>query len=95
MYIWAFRIPVNLTEAVFVTAMVGLGSVIPASTGNFGPFEYFCSLSLMLLGIAPANALGFSLFLHGNIFLSASVLGLLLMFRFGLDSVKEVHEQHT
>ncbi|MGO9950880.1 MAG: lysylphosphatidylglycerol synthase transmembrane domain-containing protein [Dissulfurispiraceae bacterium] len=71
----SLAIPLTMGGALFVMLAVGIGSIVPASPGNIGTYEFFAVSSLSLLHISGARALSFVLIMHGVTFLESSLLG--------------------
>jgi uncharacterized membrane protein YbhN (UPF0104 family) len=60
----AFQIEVSWTAPVLVQTFVVFGLLLPSTPGNFGPFEYACSLALGLYSVDPARSVSFALAFH-------------------------------
>lgn len=60
----ALGMTVNLGEAVFAIAVIGLGAAIPSSPGQIGTTQWLAVVSLGVVGIGKANALAFSVLLQ-------------------------------
>jgi uncharacterized protein (TIRG00374 family) len=61
---------------------LGLGTLatsIPSSPGYVGTFHYFAALALMQFGNAPALATAYAILIHALLWLSTTIVGLLLM----------------
>ena len=69
------------TAAWAVLAFVGLGVSLPSSPGFAGVFQAAVVLALALFGVAKAEALSFSLLLHGSQFVPVTLWGLALLVR--------------
>ncbi len=57
-------VELSLTEALFVTAVLNLGSAVPSSPGYVGTYEWLGVASLGLLGVEHEPALAFTILLH-------------------------------
>lgn len=60
----ALGVPLSLPAALVVTAVIGLGLMIPAGPSSIGTYEFFAVGGLMLFGVAPPQALALTLVLH-------------------------------
>jgi glycosyltransferase 2 family protein len=69
------RLPAS--AGLLVLCLTSLGMVVPSSPGYVGVFEYLAVLALSLYGVSREGALSYALILHGMLYLSSSVLGLL------------------
>lgn len=58
------RIPLSLSEATFVTAVLNLGSVIPSSPGFIGTHQWLSVASLGLFAINRSDAFAFSVMMQ-------------------------------
>lgn len=81
---WAFAallvarsldIELSLTEALFVTAVLNLGSAVPSSPGYVGTYEWLGVASLGLLGIDNEQALAFTILLHAAWYVPTTLFG--------------------
>jgi uncharacterized protein (TIRG00374 family) len=57
----ALRFHLGLNEAIFVTAVLNLGSIIPSSPGFVGTHQWLSLVSLGLFTVDPTHALAFSI----------------------------------
>jgi uncharacterized protein (TIRG00374 family) len=57
-------VELSLADALFVTAVLNLGSAVPSSPGYVGTYEWLGVASLGLLGIDNEPALAFTILLH-------------------------------
>lgn len=71
----AFHLPISIGGALFVTLVVGLGTMVPSSPGYVGTYEFFATSTLALLGVTGGVALSFALATHAVTFLGSSLLG--------------------
>jgi uncharacterized protein (TIRG00374 family) len=71
------NVPVTATIAVVVSAVIGLGFMIPAAPAGLGTYEAFGVAAFKLVGIAASKGLAVTLLIHGWVFLSNSALGFL------------------
>lgn len=68
-------IELTLPEAVFVSAVLNLGSAIPSSPGFVGTYEWLGVASLGLIGIDTEAALAFTILLHASWYVPTTVAG--------------------
>lgn len=71
----AFGIDLGAVDLLFVMLAIALGTMVPASPGYVGTFEFFGVSALALLGIEGSAALGFVVTLHAVLLLGASLVG--------------------
>ena len=65
----------SLVDAMFVAGVMNLGVAIPSSPGFIGTYEWLGVASLGLLGIAPEEALAFSILLHACWYVPTTLAG--------------------
>ena len=65
----------GFTDAVFVTAVLNLGSAIPSSPGFVGTYEWLGVAALGLLGIDREPALAFTILLHAAWYVPTTLAG--------------------
>jgi glycosyltransferase 2 family protein len=68
-------IELSLTEALFVTAVLNLGSAVPSSPGYVGTYEWLGVAALGLLGIDHEPALAFTILLHAAWYVPTTTFG--------------------
>jgi glycosyltransferase 2 family protein len=68
-------IELSLTEALFVTAVLNLGSAVPSSPGYVGTYEWLGVASLGLLGIDHEPALAFTILVHAAWYVPTTLFG--------------------
>lgn len=71
----AFGLALDTTSLLFVLLAIALGTMVPASPGYLGTFEFFGVSALALLGITGSAALGFVVTLHGVLLLGSCLIG--------------------
>lgn len=71
----AFALPLGFLQVLFVMLITALGTMVPASPGYVGTFEFFGLQGLKLIGVTGGNALGFVVVLHTVLFLGSSIVG--------------------
>jgi uncharacterized protein (TIRG00374 family) len=77
-------ISVSGVEALFVTAAVNLGVMIPSSPGFVGTYQWLGVSALGLFGVARADAFAFSLLMQAVWFVPTTLAGLALAARMAL-----------
>lgn len=80
----AFNLGVDYPTMLLTLGVVNLASLIPASPGQFGVFEFFCILVLTTVGIAEPQASAFAVTIHLVIWLPVTVAGFIFLARRGL-----------
>jgi uncharacterized protein (TIRG00374 family) len=68
-------IELSVTDALFVAAVMNLGSAIPSSPGYVGTYEWLGVASLGLLGVPHEPALAFSILLHASWYVPTTIAG--------------------
>jgi uncharacterized protein (TIRG00374 family) len=68
-------VDLSLTEALFVTAVLNLGSAVPSSPGYVGTYEWLGVASLGLIGIDHEAALAFTLLVHAAWYVPTTLFG--------------------
>jgi len=71
----AFSLNMPLGTVLFVLIAIAVGTLIPASPGYIGTFEYFGISALGMVGVAGGEALSFVVTLHAIAILGSSILG--------------------
>jgi hypothetical protein len=65
----------SITDALFVTAVLNLGSAVPSSPGYVGTYEWLGVASLGLLDVPHEQALAFTILLHAAWYLPTTLFG--------------------
>ena len=68
-------IELSLTEALFVTAVLNLGSAVPSSPGYVGTYEWLGVASLGLLDVDHEPALAFTILVHAAWYVPTTLFG--------------------
>jgi glycosyltransferase 2 family protein len=68
-------IELSLTDALFVTAVLNLGSAVPSSPGYVGTYEWLGVASLGLLDIGHEQALAFTILVHAAWYVPTTIFG--------------------
>jgi glycosyltransferase 2 family protein len=68
-------IELSIAEALFVTAVLNLGSAVPSSPGYVGTYEWLGVASLGLIGIDNEPALAFTILLHAAWYVPTTFFG--------------------
>jgi uncharacterized membrane protein YbhN (UPF0104 family) len=77
----AFGLPVPLSAAIIVLAVLNLATLLPIVPGNVGVFEAAVVLALTRFGISPEQALGVAVVQHLCYFVALALPGLLFATR--------------
>jgi len=75
----ALAMAVSLKSAVVVSAVLGLGFMIPAAPGGLGTYELFGTEALKIVGIAASSALALTVVIHAWVFVGNVLAGLILL----------------
>ena len=78
-------IHLSVAEVLFMTALLGLGSAVPSAPGFIGTYHWIAASALGLFGVGGADALAFAVLLHAAWFIPTTVVGSVLMVRWGLS----------
>ena len=57
----AYHISLNPLQAAGLFAIVMIGTFLPNTPGNVGPWQFFCAIGLEIFSVSAATAAGFSL----------------------------------
>jgi len=68
-------IELSLTEALFVTAVINLGSAVPSSPGFVGTYEWLGVAALGLLDVDHEPALAFTILTHAAWYVPTTIFG--------------------
>jgi uncharacterized protein (TIRG00374 family) len=68
-------IELSLTDALFVTAVVNLGSAVPSSPGFVGTYEWLGVAALGLLDVDHESALAFTILTHAAWYVPTTLFG--------------------
>jgi glycosyltransferase 2 family protein len=68
-------IELSIPEALFVTAVLNLGSAVPSSPGYVGTYEWLGVASLGLLGVDNEPALAFTILVHAAWYVPTTLFG--------------------
>jgi uncharacterized protein (TIRG00374 family) len=71
----ALGLELALVEAMFVAAVMNLGSAIPSSPGVVGTYEWLGVASLGLLDVPAEEALAFAILLHASWYVPTTLAG--------------------
>jgi uncharacterized protein (TIRG00374 family) len=71
----SLEIDLSVTDALFVTAVLNLGSAVPSSPGYVGTYEWLGVASLGLVGVDKETALAFTILLHAAWYVPTTVVG--------------------
>lgn len=85
----ALDVELSLTEALFVTAVLNLGSAVPSSPGYVGTYEWLGVASLGLLGVDDEPALAFTLLVHTAWYVPTTLFGAIALGIRGAGRVRQ------
>ena len=88
-------VELSLTEALFVTAVLNLGSAVPSSPGYVGTYEWLGVASLGLLGIDNEPALAFTILLHAAWYVPTTLFGAVALGTRGVAQLRRSRQQQT
>jgi uncharacterized membrane protein YbhN (UPF0104 family) len=92
-----FNMDVTFAHYCLLLAAANLAIIIPTFFGGTGPFEWAAKLVLVAASVDPAVASAYSVVAHGVILIPTTVLGLILLWSFGVSFRRitrvEVEEQ--
>lgn len=77
----SFDIHLSVGAVIFITAVVNLGLVVPASPGYLGTYQLLAVAALAVFAIDRNLGLAFALLFHASQFLLNTLLGLVLFWR--------------
>jgi len=81
-------IELSLADALFVTAVLNLGSAVPSSPGYVGTYEWLGVASLGLLGVDHEPALAFTILLHAAWYVPTTLFGAVALGARGVRTVR-------
>src|SRR5262249_30307884 len=73
------RIAISIRSAALVSAVLGLGRMVPAGPGGLGTYELAGVAGLKVVGVDPSSALALTLVIHAWAFITNVGLGLCLL----------------
>lgn len=91
----AFGLEDNLVLASFVLTVLSISSMIPASPGNIGVYEYFCIFTFNVLGHSAEKGTAFSIVMHGTQYLYILVIGIIIAIIEGIKVKEFAPSQQT
>jgi glycosyltransferase 2 family protein len=68
-------VELSLTDALFVTAVLNLGSAVPSSPGYVGTYEWLGVASLGLVDVGHEQALAFTILVHAAWYVPTTLFG--------------------
>ena len=83
----SFGIELAFGAAAFTLVVANLGIMIPSSPGNVGTMQFFIvlALSVPVYSVKQDLALAFAITLHGVMYISITVLGIIFLYQMGLS----------
>tara|TARA_B100000029_G_scaffold505729_1_gene586931 strand:- start:15054 stop:16058 length:1005 start_codon:yes stop_codon:yes gene_type:complete len=82
----SFGLSIHPLTYLGVVSAANLAMVAPSTSGGVGPFEFFGSEMLILLGIGSATAVAFIITVHIFVLLPVTLIGLILFWRLEASS---------
>jgi uncharacterized membrane protein YbhN (UPF0104 family) len=80
----AFDLHLDFATLLLVVGAVNLAGLIPASPGQLGVFEFFVVVVLTSTGTPEPQATAYALVVHLVIWLPVTLVGFILLARYGL-----------
>ena len=75
----------NFIQASFLLTVLSISSMIPASPGVIGVYEYFCIFTLTkVLGHAENESAAFAIFMHGVQYIYILIFGIIILISEGI-----------
>ncbi len=75
----SFGFEENIIQASFVLTVLSISSMIPASPGTIGVYEFFCGFTLTkILSHSPEESAAFALIMHGFQYFYILIFGLII-----------------
>ena len=91
----AFNLDHDMIIASFVLTVLSISSMIPASPGNIGVYEYFCIFTFNVLGHSAEKGTAFSIVMHGTQYLYILIIGILIAIIEGIKVKEFAPSQQT
>ncbi len=79
-----FGIEISFAHYVLLLAAANLAIIVPTFFGGTGPFEWAAKLVLVNAGVAGGLAGAYAIVAHAVIFVPTTILGLILLWTFGI-----------
>jgi uncharacterized protein (TIRG00374 family) len=80
-----FDMQISLTYFFLLLAAANLAIIVPTFLGGTGPFQWTVQLVLISATVDPAVASAYAIVSHGVILIPTTILGLILLWSFGLS----------
>ncbi len=88
-----FGLDVSIMHYAMLLSAANLAIIIPTFFGGTGPFEWAAKLVLIGAGVAPGLAAAYAITSHAVIFIPTTVLGLILIWSFGISLLRITRER--
>lgn len=85
---WGFDLDVGFGHYCLLLAAANLAIIIPTFFGGTGPFEWAAKLVLVGAGVESGLAAAYSIIAHAVIFIPTTIVGLILLWAFGISLVR-------
>jgi hypothetical protein len=80
-----FDLGVSFGHYCLLLSAANLAIIVPTFLGGTGPFEWAATLVLVGAGVANGLAGAYSIVAHGVIFIPTTILGLIILWSFGIS----------
>jgi uncharacterized protein (TIRG00374 family) len=88
-------LPLSPPYCLVISAVIGLGLMIPAGPASIGTYEFFAVAAIGLAGITSGSALAYALLLHSWALVTSSIVGLACLTWAGLTLKQLVREEEV
>ena len=88
-------IDLSIADALFVAAVLNLGSAIPSSPGYVGTYEWLGVASLGLLDVSNESALAFTILLHATWYVPTTLGGGLVLGARGVQKLRRSRRERA
>lgn len=88
-----FDLNVSFSHYCMLLAASNLAIIIPTFFGGTGPFEWAAKLVLIGAGVPSGLAAAYAIIAHAVIFIPTTILGLILLWSFGISLVRITRER--
>ncbi len=82
---YSFGFPAEYSWALLTVTLVSFGTIIPATPGYLGVFQFACIMALSMFGVAKSEAFAVSIVIHITQYVLTTGLGLLVISMIGIS----------